>query len=149
MILDLTANNFIIWFCTLSFSSAHACKFGHICYHVCYPIWCLKAGQYRLFGLVKSARNKNCSSDKINNHRECLILLYIENEGRFFFCALLDRRCPDFAYRVTDCFKSCCSRNWLNTCRNCFFEYVWIQICNLEHIMKYFFCEQHVILVQK
>ena len=34
------------------------------------------------------------------------ISLYIGNQGTFFFCDLLDRRCRDFACRETDCFKT-------------------------------------------
>ena len=62
----------------------------------------------------KLAKNKSCSFDKINNHRECLkyghqyIVLYFENEGTILFRALFDWRCPDFTYSVMDwCFKIC------------------------------------------
>ena len=58
-----------------------------------WPYNCVLKGlcRYRLIGLVKFARNKNCSSDKINNNRDgwnTAVDIVIHWKS-FFFCALL------------------------------------------------------------
>ena len=87
-------------------------------------------GRYRLIGLGKFPRNKNCSSDKINNNRECL------NYGRRYrytlkmrghFSLLCFTRSNVSGFSIILAKNECCC------------ECVWIQICNLKHIIKYFF----------